>query len=670
MSLLCFGGCTQSDVATIDGDVAFTGVSVLDVAADTLAVDQLVIIDDGVITHVADAASVALGSVTQVVPADGQVLIPGLADMHSHAFSKEDLAVMLSYGITTIRTMWGEPSLLELRRQVDAGDIPGPSIITAGPIVSGDPPIHFGTDVITEPGQASALIDAQIEAGYDFIKIYERISLPVFDALAKEAKARGVEMSGHVPQAVSLDHAVASGMRTAEHLLGYLTGIESQPKAFPLRRSLINEKTKETLKALGRGDVALDALYSKEKFDALTTLLARADFYTVPTLVTLRGAAGVQRYDPAMFDLMTPAVKVFWQFAEMEAQKRPQTFRDGWLKLYALQEAMLKAIHDKGGTILAGTDHPNPGAPLGASVATEIELLHDAGLSPIEALRTATTAPAAYLGKADTMGAIKPGYQADLVLLTGDPRADLSVLEVPLGVVTSGTYYERDKLDAMLEDVKAAYGDRMAPFADRPQAVAGPFSSLFVDGQGHLAALGMMLPNQPVTQAWRPSDNAPWQSMAYNFADGTATLTRSVASSARQTTLTVTDGTARLKDSKGHASNLDASEGAAIAVLTGTPLDAPQLMAAFKPLAVGGTMTLEGWMCPPEQSCSDTPISWRVTRQGDAAVPSYFYYAGSRVYEAASETGAHDFTVWLGGGFYEGQIIQLAMGPALWQRRQ
>ncbi|MEQ8515905.1 MAG: hypothetical protein RIC38_09905, partial [Chromatocurvus sp.] len=156
--------------------IAIVDVTVLPMVGEDRLDHQTVMIQNGRVSFLGSAAVAVVPESATVIDGSGRVLMPALADMHAHPMREADLALYLANGVTTIRAMWGEPSLLAMRDAVHAGDIPGPRIYTSGRIVGGAQPHHFGTVALARPEDAETVISAQIDDGFDFIKIYSRMS--------------------------------------------------------------------------------------------------------------------------------------------------------------------------------------------------------------------------------------------------------------------------------------------------------------------------------------------------------------------------------------------------------------------------------------------------------------------------------------------------------------
>lgn len=197
---------------------AITDVAVVPMDAERILDHQTVIVRDGRIERIAPASAVAVPAGAETIDGRGRYLMPGLADMHCHYESKECAALFLANGVTTVRIMWGRPQHLKARGRVERGEIVAPSMYIAGHIVDGDPPTWGGMTSIGDPAAVDAVVEAQRAEGYDFIKIYNLLSLEVFDALLASTKQRGMPVVGHLPYRVTLEHALRSGMASVEHM--------------------------------------------------------------------------------------------------------------------------------------------------------------------------------------------------------------------------------------------------------------------------------------------------------------------------------------------------------------------------------------------------------------------------------------------------------------------
>jgi hypothetical protein len=203
---------------------AFVDVTVVPMDRDHALAHHIVLVDGSKIVAIGPVASTPVPAGATRIDGAGKWLVPGLVDMHVHFNDERDGLLYVANGVTTVRNMWGDPVRVQWRERAARNDpgYTGPAIYTAGPIVDGNPAVWPGSQVVTDASQAVAEVTAEKTAGYDFVKVYDGIPLAAYDALAAAANQAGVRFAGHVPAAVSLDHAFAAGQASIEHLTGYL----------------------------------------------------------------------------------------------------------------------------------------------------------------------------------------------------------------------------------------------------------------------------------------------------------------------------------------------------------------------------------------------------------------------------------------------------------------
>ena len=199
---------------------AFANVNVVSMTSEQVDANQTVIVQDDRIVAAGPAASVDIPEGARIIEGRGKYLAPGLADMHAHPMTTANLDAYLANGVTLIRAMWGEPAVLELRRGVAEGNIPGPRILTGGRIVDGEPIIHYGSDSVLNAADAREVVTRHKSAGYDFIKVYSNLGveagLSPFAALQTATTASAEFMnesgqSGIVAQGARADLVLLDG---------------------------------------------------------------------------------------------------------------------------------------------------------------------------------------------------------------------------------------------------------------------------------------------------------------------------------------------------------------------------------------------------------------------------------------------------------------------------
>lgn len=390
-------------VAYHRGATAFVDVTVIAMDQPGARAGQTVVVRDGRIAAVGPVAKVAVPKEGVRIEGRGRFLLPGLADMHVHLVDEAELEAFLSHGVTLVRNMNGRPRHLAWRSEIARGSRLGPVVVTAGPMIDGDPPYWPNAIVVRHAAEAAAVVEEQARAGYDFVKVYSMLEREAYDAIVAAARAQRLPVVGHVPYRVGLRHAIASGQASAEHLYEYADAAEADGS--PHRgqwawRRLVHA-------------VAID----EAKLGLLAAELRRARVFTCPTAVLFRHWA-------------PPAARAEWS--------DPALFRLGDDN----RKALVRGLHASGAPIMLGTDtEPNVAGRLpGRAVLDELDFLVEAGLTGWEALATATRAPAEFLGQTAEFGTIALGRRADLVLVPGDPLADLTHLRRPLGVMVRGRW--------------------------------------------------------------------------------------------------------------------------------------------------------------------------------------------------------------------------------------
>jgi imidazolonepropionase-like amidohydrolase len=375
--------------------------------------------------------------------------------MHVHLFNHAShrppndwsFPLFIASGVTAVRDMNAAVPELALvqrwRKALDDGELVAPRILAACVSVQG-----------RSPGDAASQVDAAGAAGADCIKIYSELPGSHWRAVIDAARARSLPVVGHVPAGVSLLAAAAAGLRSNEHLMqGYEACSSVEAQLLEQRRdlasdALIARRDEQEQRALD----AFDPAACRRTAEAL----ADTGQAQVPTLV-LGHAESVPRTAP-------PGDDPRWRYLRADERARWErilasvTPRDVALgnSRWQTSRRIVAAFHRAGVPMLAGTDAPMPRIYPGSSLHDEIALLVESGLTPLEALRSATLQPARFLGIAATTGSVAVGKRADLVLLDADPTRDIHNTRRIRAVVLDGRLLGRDALDALLADLARA----------------------------------------------------------------------------------------------------------------------------------------------------------------------------------------------------------------------
>ncbi len=440
--------------------LVFLHVTVINPGSGSVEPERAVVIRDGRITAVTSAEGLTPPGWAQVVDATGKYMIPGLWDMHVHtAFGDwfprgRDviLPLFIANGITGVRDMGGDlPVLQPWRKQIAAGEIVGPRMVVSGPMLDGylpDGKLRFPSSLpVMTPADAVKAVDSLKSQGADFIKVQSVIPHDAYVAAAQEAHKQNLPFVGHVPDHIKITESVELGQKSIEHFMGVLEGCSRQED------KLLAASTEDLKLLLSTHDNA--------KCRKLIALLAGSHTWLVPTMVWNRQGTLLDQVDLAHqpLDKYVPAYwrEVTWK--RFYDQMMPGVKADPLnLRQQEIAEMlrMIGVLHKGGVEFMAGTDTA-PGIYVmpGFSLQDELANFVEAGFSPMDALATATSNPAKFLGR-DDMGAVAPGNVADLVVLDKNPLQDIRNTRTIFAVVAAGRYYDRARLDGLLTGVEKA----------------------------------------------------------------------------------------------------------------------------------------------------------------------------------------------------------------------
>ncbi|HSK75357.1 MAG TPA: amidohydrolase family protein [Thermoanaerobaculia bacterium] len=429
--------------------VAFIGVHVVPMTEEGAVLpDRTVLVRNGRIAAIGPKGEVEIPAGALTIDGAGRYLLPGLADLHVHLeyFENPDiLALFLANGVTTVRNMDGRPGILEWRNRIAAGDLLGPTIVTAGPILDGDPPLLDDNTVVRTAAEAASAVAGQADAGYDFVKVYTNLSAEAYEAVLAAAKERGLPVAGHIPRTMDLERVLASGQTSLEHLDGYDDAIEADDSpvrnrwhwsklymAMPADPEKIRQAAQRTAAS---GVWNVPTLVVKDKVAPLDEMVRWLDLPEMRYLPQARAAWDPRTWDPQRARLIN----------NFDAEDRETLVRGRGNRL-----ALVRALHQAGAGLLVGTDTPNPFVFPGFAIHEELRAFVDAGLTSAEALAAATREPARFLGTSD-FGTVEPGKRADLLLLEANPLEDVGNLARRTGVMVRGRWLPEAELQGMLE---------------------------------------------------------------------------------------------------------------------------------------------------------------------------------------------------------------------------
>ena len=437
--------------------LVFIHVNVIDATGSPTQADMTVIVQGNSIRQLGKSKDLTVPSGAKIVEGHGKYLIPGLWDMHVHeifgAWVPEDENVtpllFVANGVTGVRDMGGDlERLKKWRTRIVAGEMLGPRMIIAGPMLDGPVP-QFPTSVpIKDAADGRKTVDDLKKNGADFIKIQSLVPRDGYFAAAEEAKKLGIVFAGHVPDKVRAVEASNAGQKSIEHLTGVFEGCST------VENELMS-------KPRGPGRARFLATYDSDRANALIALFVKNQTWQTPTLYWEQGEWLIEKASSGP-DPLAKYAPAAWRSRTwpMFTHDLTQSWSsDALADREKFVQAELKMVGDMyraGVPILAGTDTA-AGVRVypGFSLHDELELLVKAGLSPMAALQSATLNAGKYLGLADT-GTVEVGKRADLVLLDADPLENIRNTRKIESVVLAGRYFSRTDLDHLLQRVEEA----------------------------------------------------------------------------------------------------------------------------------------------------------------------------------------------------------------------
>jgi imidazolonepropionase-like amidohydrolase len=422
--------------------LALVGATLVDGSGGPPRQDAVVVVRGGRIESVGAAAGFEVPDRTTAVDVRGKWIIPGLIDAHAHV-APWALTRYLAWGVTAVRDVHGaQDTILALRRRAAAGELAGPRIYAAGAMIDGRPTTYADAIGVDDATDARKAVDRLSVAGADFVKVYTRVDAPLLRAIVDEASTFHLKVAAHLGLTDAVT-AASIGVGSIEHLsgvpeaVGDASGLYSAhyrgfwPGWTAFERAWVGLDSAALARVAGQlasqQVILVPTLVLHETFSRLDdpASTAQAELSAVP-------APEQERWDvPGMIS------RAGWSAADFAAFRQARPYQDRFVR----------AFRKAGGVIAAGTDASNQLLVPGASLHREMELLVAAGMTPAEALASATRVGASLLGL-DSLAVVAPGKAADLVVLGADPLTDIKNTRSVERVVVRGRLMGVDSIKA------------------------------------------------------------------------------------------------------------------------------------------------------------------------------------------------------------------------------
>ena len=445
--------------------VALTHVRVIDGTGAAARDDQTVVISKGKIESIGDAASANVSKDAQVLDLHGYTVIPGFVGMHDHMFYPMGNGIFgemgfsfprlyLAGGVTTIRTTGAlEPYTdLELKKQIDKGETPGPKMHVTGPYLEGAGSWALQMHQLSGPDDAMKTVNFWLDQGVDNFKAYMFITPAELSAAVAAAHKRGAKVTGHLCS-IGFREAAEIGIDDLEH------GLFVDTEFLPTKKPGECPNSPEGPDLMAKLDVNAGPLH-----DTILDLVQHHVAITSTLPVFEMSVPGRPTIQQRVLDALTVEARSAVLNNKVRAsdasliRQRYHSDASPWPAAFKKELEFEHAFAQAGGLLLAGLDPTGMGGVIaGFGDQREVELLVEAGFTPVEAIHIATANGAQFLGELDRIGTIAAGKQADLVVIKGDPSKKIEDIENVETVFKDGIGYDSAKL---IESVRGVVGSR------------------------------------------------------------------------------------------------------------------------------------------------------------------------------------------------------------------
>jgi hypothetical protein len=412
----------ENNKSAANNSFLITNVNVIPMNQDTILVDKMVYIKEGIIQEIADNINV---KEVEIIDAENKYLTPGLIDMHVHLWDRHELGLYLSNGVTAVRNLWGMPMHLRLKEDIKNDKIISPMFFTTGPKLTG--PDFLGDDnlQLTDSSEAKEKVISYKKRGYDFIKTYYGLTEDLFDAVVEQATISDMDIIAHPSQKVPYSYHFNPQIKSIEHV----EDIIQQPLNYKLDTLKLEEVIRD---------------FEKSKHSSFSpTLTVYNNIYQMLIDDQILESEQLQFINPLIKKVDSKAQFERWNTAKQRDSSIVKTIK----KQHDFHLKIIRKLHKAGVTFISGTDAGIGVTIPGFSIHQELAFYKEAGFSNYETLKTATINASKTHTIMNNMGTIEVGKIANLIVVDDNPLLDLSVLKKPTTVFIKGRKLNRKTLD-------------------------------------------------------------------------------------------------------------------------------------------------------------------------------------------------------------------------------
>ncbi|OZV70103.1 amidohydrolase family protein [Winogradskyella aurantia] len=406
-----------------------TNVNVVPMNQDTVLLDKMVFVKEGIIETIADTIEV---DGIQIFDGEDKYLTPGLIDMHVHVWDRYELGLYLSNGVTAIRNLWGMPMHLKIKEEVNEENIFSPAFFTTGPKLTGREFIGDDNLNLTNPSEAKEKVISYKDRGYDFIKTYYGLDGEIFDAVIEQAKISEIDIVAHPSQKVPFSYHLNPQIKSIEHA----EEIVQQPLEFDL----------DTIKL----QPIINTISQSNHTSYCPTLTVFNNIYQMMMHDSILDSEALEFMNPLIKKVDSENQFNRWFNAKQEDSTTVNRIKNQ----HDFHITIVRKLHEAGVPIICGTDAGIGVTLPGFSIHKELKFYKEAGLSNYDVLKTATVNASKTHSIMNSMGTIEPGKIANLLLVKENPLLTLETLENPTYVFVKGRKLNRETLDSFNENGK------------------------------------------------------------------------------------------------------------------------------------------------------------------------------------------------------------------------